>query len=59
MATPNIFELQVEEMLTEVRPSFSLQGVMDALQRLKSLIEEVKPRELLPVSRFPLALPAF
>ena len=48
----SIFKLQVDEMLSEVRPNYQtrLGGVDDALRKLKGLIEGIEGREPLTVS---------
>lgn len=47
----NLFELQIEEMLQEVRPNYErIMGPVDtALRRLKTLIESIEDREPLSV----------
>lgn len=48
----SLFKLQVDEMLTEVRPNYAkrLGPVDNALRKLKTLIEAIPGREPLPVS---------
>jgi U3 small nucleolar RNA-associated protein 22 len=47
-----LFKLQIDELIAEVRPNYEkrLNGVDDALRRLKSLIEAIDERDGLPVS---------
>ena len=47
----NMFKLQVDEMLAEVRPNYEkwMAGVDQALHKLNSLIEAVQDRATLPV----------
>lgn len=47
----SMFKLQVDEMLSEIRPKYEkrMSGVDDALRRLKGLIEGIEDREPLSV----------
>jgi U3 small nucleolar RNA-associated protein 22 len=47
----SLFKLQIDELMAEVRPNYEkwLNGVDDALRRLKSLIEAIDERDGLPV----------
>jgi len=47
----NMFKLQIDEMLAQVQPNYEkrMPGVNEALHRLKSLIEAIEDREMLPV----------
>lgn len=48
----SLFKLQIDELMAEVRLNYEkqLNGVDDALRRLKSLIEAIDERDGLPVS---------
>jgi U3 small nucleolar RNA-associated protein 22 len=49
----SMFKLQIDEMLAEVQPNYEkrLRGADEALHKLKSIIEAIEDRELLPVGR--------
>jgi hypothetical protein len=54
----SLFKLQIDEMLAQVQPNYEkrMPGVDDALRRLKTMIEAIEDREMLPVRFWP-ALP--
>ena len=58
MHQPNLFELQIEEMLREVRPHYAqiMDPVDTALRKLKTLIESIEEREPLSVRRIAILL---
>jgi U3 small nucleolar RNA-associated protein 22 len=47
----SLFKLQIDEMLAQVQPNYEkrMPGVDDALRQLKTLIEAIEDREMLPV----------
>lgn len=49
---PNMFQLQVDELLAEMRPDYKgkLKKVEKALQKLKATLERIPEQEPLPVS---------
>lgn len=47
----SLFKLQIDEMLAEVQPNYEkrMTGADDALRRLKTMIEAIEDRGMLPV----------
>ena len=56
LCNSSMFKLQIDEMLSQVHLNYEkrMPGVDEALRRLKTLIEAIEDREMLPVCHFSL-----
>lgn len=53
----SMFKLQIDEMLSQIQLNYEkrMPGVDEALRQLKTLIEEIEDRDMLPVCSFTLS----